>query len=151
MSIVELPAVAKSFFTYCKKCDADRYHKVLAHTSDKAAKVQCEVCGGRSSYKIPKAEPVGSASKAGVVNTSKSGRGRTSEAARMKSHIAEYDRLMESNEQAQGLAYNMKFKFDMNQKLSHPKFGVGFIRMVQTDKIEVLFQDEIRTLIHNRQ
>ena len=46
--------------------------------------------------------------------------------------------------------YNMKSKFDKNTKLQHPKFGMGFIKDAMSDKIEVVFEDEVRTLIHNR-
>ncbi|MFN8945822.1 MAG: hypothetical protein ACK5WZ_14495, partial [Pseudobdellovibrionaceae bacterium] len=54
--LTQLPSVAKSFFAFCKKCDADRYHVVLAHTSDKSAKLKCEVCKSIKSWSLPKAQ-----------------------------------------------------------------------------------------------
>jgi hypothetical protein len=38
----------------------------------------------------------------------------------------------------------------VNQKLEHPKFGIGFVKAVLPEKIEVVFSDEIRSLVHNR-
>ena len=43
----QLPAVARSLPPYCNNCECERFFKVLAHISDDAAKVKCEV-GGRS-------------------------------------------------------------------------------------------------------
>ncbi|MGE5084935.1 MAG: hypothetical protein ACM3MG_01440, partial [Bacillota bacterium] len=51
-----LPPVAKSFFAFCKKCDADRYHVVLAHTSATSAKIKCEICGSQKTYSLPKTQ-----------------------------------------------------------------------------------------------
>ena len=54
MNQLILPPVAKSFYTFCKKCDVDRYHMVLAHTSSTTAKIECEVCHSRKTYSLPK-------------------------------------------------------------------------------------------------
>ncbi|WP_374032460.1 hypothetical protein [Bdellovibrio bacteriovorus] len=70
--------------------------------------------------------------------------------SRKSSHRNEYDMLM-ANDSAATATYNMKGKFEKNTKLQHPKFGLGFIKDALTDKIEVVFEDEVRTLIHNRQ
>lgn len=147
MPITELPPVAKSFFTACKKCDAERYHRVLAHVTSTSAKVQCEVCGGKSTYKLPKLSKVGASSSPKSAAKKKLGESNRRGGA---SHQEEYDKLMAGSEALQPVAYSMKSKFDLNQKLNHPKFGIGHVRSVQPDKIEVVFHDEIRSLIHNR-
>ncbi|MNT19709.1 hypothetical protein D3C72_1549770 [compost metagenome] len=69
--------------------------------------------------------------------------------SRKSSHKNEFEMLM-ANDSAQTVSYNMKSKFEKNQKLNHPKFGMGFIKEVQPEKIEVVFEDEVRSLIHNR-
>lgn len=145
MSLNALPPVAKSFFTFCKKCDADRYHVVLAHTTSRTAKIKCEVCGSQKSYSLPKANTTTGKPLTGAAAK----RREQSLNARKSSHRAEYDMLM-SDENAPTNKYNMKGKFEKGSRLDHPKFGMGFIREAQPDKIEVVFEDEIRTLIHNR-
>ena len=145
MSLNALPPVAKSFFTFCKKCDADRYHVVLAHTTSKTAKIKCEVCGSQKSYSLPKA----TTSSGKPLTGAAAKRREQSLNARKSSHQAEYDMLM-ANDAASTNKYNMKSKFEKGSKLDHPKFGMGFIKEAQPDKIEVVFQDEVRTLIHNR-
>ena len=143
MPVNQLPPVAKSFFAFCKKCDADRYHTVLAHTSAKTAKIKCEVCGSQKSYSLPKAGSTG--------GTAKVTRTRKTESARKSSHNAEYEALLQSQESANAVSYNIKGKFELNQKINHPKFGVGIVRGVHSDKVEVVFSDEVRNLVHNRE
>ncbi len=145
MSMTTLPAVAKSIFVFCKKCDADRYHVVLAHTSATSAKIKCEICGSQKAYSLPKAQ-----TRTGKPLTGAAAKKREQTMnSRKSSHRNEYDMLM-SNEKAETASYNMKVKFEKNTKLQHPKFGMGFIKEALNDKIEVVFEDEVRTLIHNR-
>jgi hypothetical protein len=146
MPVNQLPPVAKSFFAFCKKCDADRYHVVLAHTTSKTAKIKCEVCGSQKSYSLPKAA---GASKTGGAKVTRSRAG--SETARRSSHNAEYETLMTSHENSKEISYTTKGKFQVNQKINHPKFGLGFVRDVHQDKVEVIFSDEVRNLVHNRE
>lgn len=145
MSSNALPAVAKSFFTFCKKCDADRYHVVLAHTSSTTAKIKCEICSSTKAYSLPKAQ-----TKTGKPLTGAAAKRREqSLSSRKSSHRHEYEMLMEGSN-ADAMNYNMKSKFEKNSKLQHPKFGLGVIKEAMNDKIEVVFEDEVRTLVHNR-
>ncbi|WP_413560672.1 hypothetical protein [Bdellovibrio sp. HCB209] len=145
MTMNTLPPVAKSFFAFCKKCDADRYHVVLAHTSATSAKIKCEICGSQKTYSLPKAQ-----TKTGKPLTGAAAKKREQTLnSRKSSHKNEYEMLMSNS--GSTADYNMKGKFEKNTKLQHPKFGLGFIKDAATDKIEVVFEDEVRTLIHNRQ
>ena len=148
MSETELPAVAKSFSTFCKKCDAERYHIVLSHSTATSAKLQCEICKAKSTYKLPKvkAAPGTKRPLAGAALKRK----ETSANAKKNAHSNEYSSLLSSVEKADAHKYNMKNKFTANSKLEHPKFGLGFVRSAQPEKIEVVFQDEVRLLVHNR-
>ncbi|RYZ81082.1 MAG: hypothetical protein EOP06_24125 [Proteobacteria bacterium] len=145
MPVNQLPPVAKSFFAFCKKCDADRYHVVLAHTSAKAAKIKCEVCGSIKSYTLPKA--AGSAKSGTKVTRPRAG----SESARRSSHNAEYEAMINAQDASKETGYTTKGKFTVNQKINHPKFGLGVVRGVQLEKVEVVFADEVRNLVHNRE
>jgi len=137
-----LPAVASRFYTDCKKCGAERYHIVLAHTASTSAKMECEICHSKKTYKLSSGKPrkvsgAAAQKKAQAAETKKNAHGR------------EYTELLEA---AKGDAqkYNMKMKFTLNQKIEHPKFGLGIVKMAQPEKIEVVFVDEIRMLVHNR-
>ncbi|MBL7545865.1 MAG: hypothetical protein JNL11_18755 [Bdellovibrionaceae bacterium] len=139
-AITELPPVAKSFHTFCKKCDVDRYHKVLAHKTATSAKVECEVCHSKSTFTLPKAK------KATTARTPRS----PSANQRKSNHQSEYQELLSSLSSMEEKPYSLKAKFEIANKINHPKFGVGVVRSVQPDKIEVVFSDEVKLLIHNR-
>ncbi len=139
-----LPAVAKTIHLDCKKCGVERFFIVVAHTSPTAAKVKCEVCGAQKIFKLA------SAKKAKKTATGAPKKPRVTKAAAAKAgQVDEYEKLSASSS-SDAQAYSMKNSFSLQQKLSHPKFGVGFVRAVMPEKIEVLFQDEIRMLVHNR-
>ena len=140
-----LPAVAKSIYTECKKCGAERYHVVLAHTSPTAAKVECEICKSKKTYKLPTAKK---AKAPGAAKAKPKASGPRSAAGRAAAHEADYQNMVGGSGEA--TPYSMKGKFTMNQKIQHPKFGVGVVRSAHLDKVEVIFQDEVRSLVHNR-
>jgi hypothetical protein len=143
-NLVALPPVAKSIFIHCKKCEADRYHTVLAHKTATSASVQCEICKAKSTFKLGK-KAAGPRKLTGAAAKKKA-----DSASRAKnSHANEYNTLAASV-QGDSVRYNMKMKFPLNTKLDHPKFGVGFIKTSHNDKIEVVFEDEVRLLVHNR-
>ncbi len=139
----ELPAVAKNIYLECKKCGAERYHRVLAHTTKSSAKVECEICGSKKTYKLAKAK---TARKSNIGAISKA-RAASRAAA---THEQAYNELKEKCAKNTPINYSMKEKFAADQPVAHPKFGLGFIRSIQKEKIEVVFPDEVRLLVHNR-
>lgn len=136
---MSLPPVAKSFYTFCKKCETDRYHMVMTHTSSTQAKMKCEVCGKTMTWSLPKTS-----------NTPGSSKPKTSTARSRSNHREQWELLLQTNAAAPEKSYNLKTKFEVNTLLNHPKFGRGFIKEVQNDKIFVVFEDEVKTLMHNR-
>lgn len=147
--ITEIPAVGKNFYVMCKKCETDRYHIVLAHKSSRSAKIKCEVCGSQKSFSLPKVQERKSSKPAG--SKAPTSRKVVSEESRRSQHHAEYENLLKQHDATPTQKYSMKSKFELNHKVDHPKFGLGLIRNVQIEKIEVVFADEVRVLVHNRQ
>lgn len=139
MTSMSLPPVAKSFYTFCKKCDTDRYHMVTAHTSSSQAKMKCEVCGKTMTWTLPKTSSA--ASKA---------RAKSATPRARSNHREQWELLLQTHAAAPEQPYNLRVKFEANTLLNHPKFGRGFIKEVQSDKIFVVFEDEVKTLMHNR-
>lgn len=139
-----LPPVAKSFHTFCKKCDADRYHRVLAHTSATSAKIECEICKSKKTYTIAKAGSSVAKKTTGTGTKKRVG-------VRKTSHADEFNALMLKRGAEKGLPFSIKAKFEADQKIDHPKFGPGFVKVVQLDRIDVMFEEELKTLMHNKQ
>ena len=136
----QLPAVAKSIYTVCKKCDTDRFHKVLSHVSAVSAKVQCEVCGAKKTYSTEKKKTASPSQK----------KAAKEKATRMSTHEKDYQDIIEKSSDQSILPYVISGKFEAGTKISHPKFGVGIVRTSSADRIEVIFSDEVKNLIQGR-
>lgn len=69
---------------------------------------------------------------------------------RKNSHADEFSALMTNRSAEKGIPFSIKTKFEMNQKMDHGKFGPGFVKGVMIDRIDVMFEDEVKTLMHNK-
>jgi len=136
--LTELPAVAQNVFTACKKCAADRYHKVLAHKTATSAQVQCEVCGNKKTFKLSKPKAARKAS-------SKKKDGKAASPAHPT-----WETLNEQIGTKEATSYKMGDYFKLNTAIQHPKFGVGFVVFESPARIDVVFEDAVRSLVHNR-
>jgi hypothetical protein len=148
MSELTLPAVAKSFYTMCKKCEGDRYHRVLAHKTATSAKIECEICKSVKTYSLPKKASAATGTRklsgaAGVASAKKV-------AASARSHTGQYELFNANRMKDEPTPYSTKGTFKETQKLTHPKFGIGFVVKTYDNKIDVIFTDEVRTLLQNR-
>lgn len=137
----ELPAVARNIHLMCKKCGVDRYHVVVAHTSATAAKVKCEVCGAKKTYKI--------ATKSASATKKAPGAKRASRKSE-PDHAAIWNDLKTQIGVDRILPYNMRTRYTLANAIEHPKFGLGFVTNATNEKIDVVFQEGGRALVHNR-
>lgn len=143
--MTELPAVARNINLACKKCNCDRYHVVVAHTTSTSAKVRCEVCGSTKTFKLQKARE--------RTKSSSSSSGTKTRATRKPSGpdpLQMWNELKEQIGVEQLLPYNMRTKYHLANAINHPKFGIGFVTNATSEKIDVAFQEGGRALVHNR-
>ncbi len=134
-----LPAVAKNFYYPCSKCDSERYHRVLAHLSKTEAKLECEVCGSKKKYKI-------GSSMAGK-KTKKTTTRKTKSSSK---HEDNWNELKEKYSDLPTEVYSIRGSYRADTVIDHPTFGIGVITEADTRKIEVCFQEGIKTLMHRR-
>lgn len=138
MDMTQLPAVAKKIYYPCKKCECERYHVVTAHTGASTARLECEVCKAKCLFKLE--EPKRPRTAVPKKPNTKS---------KANAHIARFTELRDKNDD-KPKAYNMKTEFEVGTVLDHPKFGLGFVILVTGQAIHVVFEDEERSLVHNR-
>lgn len=138
----KLPDVAKKIHVYCRKCESERYHVVLAHTSSSAAKLECEVCKGKKTYKINTGLSAGGGKKK-VTSRARTRKKGPSAAEKWSDLKAQVDL-------AQIQPYNMRNNYASVPAIDHPKFGLGIVTNVSTSQIEVVFEDGEKALVHNR-
>ncbi|MDX9732407.1 MAG: hypothetical protein RBT63_11600, partial [Bdellovibrionales bacterium] len=156
---------------HCSFCETDRFFKVLTHLSAVAAKLRCEVCGRSKTLKI--GDSSGGSMTEDKAKKEKKPRNtaglqaaaekRRLAAAEKKAEMsarkeaetrADYEKQYESLKKqigdASAVPYGMKNQFAVANALQHPTFGLGFVTMATSDRIEVAFESGVRQLIHNR-
>ena len=141
-NLTSLPAVARNISLPCKKCGVDRFHVVVAHTSATSAKVTCEVCGAKKTFKLKsEAAPRKKAASTGVKRVS---------SRKAPDFGAIWSDLRNQIGVENVMPYNMRTKYGLAHAINHPKFGIGFVTNATHEKIEVAFQEGGRSLVHNR-
>lgn len=137
--MTQLPAVAKKVFYPCKKCETDRYQVVVTHTSLSAARLECEVCKTKNTFKLeePKTRARSTTAKKGSATT------------RANAHVARWTDLRDKTGD-KPMPYTMKSEFEVGAVVQHPKFGLGFVVQTTGQAIQVIFEDQERSLVHNR-
>jgi len=136
--VTELPAVAQNVYIPCKKCGVDRYHKVIAHKTPTSAQVQCEVCGSKKTFKLAKPK------------APKKAKTPRKDGKASSNSIPTFNTLKEQFGSNPTLDYKMGHFYKINTPVQHPKFGIGFVVLVTPQRIDVVFEDGQRSLVHNR-
>lgn len=139
--------VGKEVLSYCNKCKLTLAHMIVAMKDvNTIYKVTCKTCGSTHSYKDP------SQVKAKKV-TARTKKAASSLGKKRSSATSVSDLWMEavSNTQTKSQSYSIRAKFEKGDIIDHPKFGPGVVdRLIDHDKVEVIFRHDIKTLIHNK-
>lgn len=138
MDMLTLPAVAKKIYYPCKKCGCERYQVVISHTGPTSARLECEVCKSKTAFKLEEPKRTRTAVPK-----------KPSAKKQAAGNVARFTELRDKNTD-KPKPYNMKTSFDVGMPLEHPKFGLGFVINTSLQAIQVVFEDEERSLVHNR-
>ncbi|MEI8347191.1 MAG: hypothetical protein WCG27_06975 [Pseudomonadota bacterium] len=130
--------VGKEVLSYCSKCKLTLAHTIVnMKNKETIGKVTCKTCQSTHVYKDPS-----------KVKAKKKETGM--KAAHKQDSIADIWMEAVNKSKAKSQKYSMKSKFILGDIVDHPKFGPGVVdRLIDTDKIQVIFRHEIKTLIHN--
>ena len=125
----------KEILSYCGKCQLKLAHVIMSmHDSKTPHKVQCKTCNSTHAYKT-------SAPKSGSAKKT----------APTRSATEMWDNAMKLAGTKPKKEYTLRGKFIVGDVIQHPTFGVGFVQSnLSNDKIEVLFQDDFKNLVHGK-
>ncbi|MCP4912339.1 MAG: hypothetical protein GY909_04405 [Oligoflexia bacterium] len=134
--------VGKEVLSYCNKCKLTLAHIIVTmKTVSTIGKVECKTCKATHAYKDP------SAVKATKTKTG----GLKRKASKKTESISDMWLELVSKATSQSQKYSPRTEFKQGDVIDHPKFGPGFIdKLIDNDKIQVIFRHEIKTLIHNK-
>ena len=134
-----VPPVGKDIDSWCTRCKMMLAHTVEAVVSGRVTRVHCNTCGGQHAYR-PK--PPGS----GGERTRK-----RADSERPAKQVRDYASLVRGRDPSSARAYALTERFADGELIRHPTFGLGVVTSLKdSNKIEVMFPDGGKTLIHRR-
>ena len=132
-------SVGKDVISYCTKCKLTLSHLIVSMKNESTiGKVKCNTCDSIHAYKDPsKVKARSKKAKAKQINPNES--------------IADIWMNAINSSKAKSQSYSIQKSFQIGDIIDHPQFGPGVIdKLIDTDKIQVIFRHNIRTLVHNR-
>ncbi|HDP97558.1 MAG TPA: hypothetical protein ENN22_00030 [bacterium] len=127
---------------FCGKCKSDTFHQITSVEGDKITKVMCKVCMSHHKYK-PSQQPTESA----PIQTKKSA---PAAPTKRRTRRDKWSRLLDNSDQESAIDYQISDSYEIATAINHKTFGLGVVKnIIDSRKIEVLFQDGEKILIQN--
>jgi len=149
-----VPSVGDNIDAYCLKCKLLLAHVILFKVDGAVSRVKCKTCGAEHKYR-PAPGIVKKAEKSERTTVRKAASPKKTDAAKPKlsdSQAALQWDLKIRNRQPDAPVrnYSMQETYKINDVINHPKFGVGFVEKILSDKsMSVLFADSVKLLAMN--
>ena len=129
--------------TWCTRCRAETDHTILAMQGGDPARVMCNSCKSQHNYRAKRTNE----KKAGRTRSAK----KTARAKREPAPARAWQDASRDKDLKKTIPYDPHQRFEPDQAILHGKFGVGVVTAVKEgDKIEVVFPDAARVLVHGR-
>ena len=119
---------------YCGKCKLKLAHTIVVMKTDEIPdKVKCNTCKSTHAFK----------------ENATSRRKRQQRRGKKATAFDQWEeKVKHSNEPT--VKYSPKTAFEIGQLVDHPKYGTGVVeRKIDNNKIEILFEKTLKTLMHN--
>lgn len=128
---------------WCTRCKRQSSHTVLAMDGGTPVRVMCLSCKSQHNYRAEQAK---------VRNTgSRKSAGAAKKNEARPSPAGGWQKALKDKDIENPRAYNPKETYLAGQVILHAKFGIGVVLEVrQGGKITVIFEDDTRTLVHDR-
>jgi hypothetical protein len=135
----------------CTRCRLVTNHRIVAMVDGLVKRVVCLTCDSQHNYHQPPGAKRPEESK--VRRVGRELKKTNAPAAGGPRVFAQWLKNRETLDAA-GEAprpYSIKEPYEAGQALAHPKFGLGFVqRLIPPNKMEVMFETEIKTLAMNQ-
>lgn len=129
--------IGKNIDSWCGKCKLMLAHTIETILDGKVKRVHCNTCGAQHAYKA-------NAPGEGPRRTATKRSGSAAEAAT----VADYDTMLKRYDTNKARPYGTTTAFGTGQLVNHTQFGLGIVTARRGNKIDVLFPDKARTLVH---
>lgn len=119
----------------CTRCRMELAHTILAMVGSKIARVRCNTCGSDHLYR-------GTQTARGAVARPR--------AAPAEKTVVGWETQLAALDVAAAEDYRPDHRYSVDQVLRHPTFGLGIVRAVRQEKMDVAFKTAERTLVQGR-
>lgn len=130
----------KEVLSLCTKCKLTLAHIIVSMKDHQTVgKVICNTCKTTHTHK----DPSSSKKKTSISTLTRKRQNETERKSSLwenanKDHVTKHH------------PYSIKTQFHLGDIIDHPKFGTGVVdRIFDSNKMEVVFQQEMKILIHN--
>ncbi len=118
---------------YCTKCKLVLAHVIIAMKGPHPVRVECKTCRAVHAYK--RETPSGAKKAPREVGP----------------RVSELDKLLAGKDISKATRYAPAVRFEEQEVVDHKLFGIGIVtRALSDDKIEVVFKDGVKVLVHAR-
>ncbi|MFA6236610.1 MAG: hypothetical protein WC635_04710 [Bacteriovorax sp.] len=141
--------VGKEVLSNCNKCKLTLAHIIVTMKDSKTPdKVQCKTCKATHAFKDPGAAKA----KTSVDKVIKSAKAKSRTGSKKSTEtVGELWTKAIGKNTTGTKSYTIKGSFSSGDIIDHPTFGQGVVeKLIDDNKIEVLFQDDYRTLMHKK-
>ena len=129
--------------SWCGVCKLILAHTIEAMVDDTPARVHCNTCRAQHRYKPY--EP-GKAPTKTVRKGTAARRPQT-----RKARATQYQKLLNGQDVSLAKRYSPADSYAQGDVVEHARFGLGVTTTIKAgDKIEVVFEDGVKTLVHQR-
>jgi len=123
----------------CTRCRMELAHTILAMVGTKVARVRCNTCGSDHVYRGTQ-----SSSRTAVSRT------RAAPAEKTPKTVVAFEAQLAALDVSKAEDYRPDHTYAVDQVVRHPTFGLGIVRAVRQDKMDVAFKVAERTLVQGR-
>jgi hypothetical protein len=134
---------------YCGKCELNLAHTIIAMVGPKVVRVKCNTCGSDHQYRgeQPLVKAVSFAAPKKSSSVASAGKPK---AAKAPVVVVSWDEQFKGKDLTKAKKYSPRETFAVDDVVDHPTFGLGLVRAVRGDKIEVGFKQEDKVLVHGK-
>ena len=122
---------------FCTRCRLTLAHTILAMVGTKVARVRCNTCGGEHKYR-------------GTSAPARKGSWAPASERATRPAVTSWEALLREKDLSRARQYTARERFQADDVLEHPVFGIGLVREVRGDKISVAFKADVKTLVHGK-
>ena len=127
---------------WCTKCKLLLAHTIIAMANNMPVKVKCNTCNSSHKFR-PKQSGISKPRAAKPKSSARKVKTQEANYNDYMSRLTDYDLTRVK-------IYSMDGSYKKDEIIEHFKFGVGIVlSLIPTNKIEMLFKDGPRVLVHN--